>query len=289
MTNSLPAQTDVQQPPPKRGWRREVLFLLAWLVIQGLVNLIIYPYIPKYDDPELNKLSRKLHGVVSRYDERRVTAFAPETSPPTSKWTLPYRLMRPKSSKGMGYPLLIFLHGAGERGNENLRQLQSVPAQMSHSEWRSQFPCFVAAPQCPPQYSWSHTEIRDSVIAMIDELLQECPEIDSRRIYLAGISMGGHGSWTLAAHRPDLFAAVIPVCGGGSVEDASKLIHVPLWAVHGDADTVVPVDGSRRMIAAILAAGGKPEYTELAGVGHDCWNHADQEGLLAWMFSQSRK
>ena len=288
MTNSLPAQPEVQQPPPKRGWRREVLFLLAWLVIQGLVNLVIYPYLPKYDDPELNKLSRKLHGVVSRYDERRVTASAAETSPPTSKWTLPYRLMRPKSSKGTSYPLLVFLHGAGERGHDNLRQLQSLPAEMAKSERRTQFPCFVVAPQCPTNSYWGHPEVRDSLIGMIDEVIAENPEIDSNRIYLTGISMGGHGSWMLAAFRPDLFAAVMPICGSGNVEEAPKFVQTQLWAVHGEADDVVPVTGSRDMIDAILKMGGHPHYSEYSGVGHNCWERAysDEEGALAWMFAQ---
>lgn len=273
-----------------RTWRCESQFVLAWMLVQGLANLVIYTYLPKYDDPELNKLAGRLRGVVSLYEARRVVSRSLETSGSKS-WTIPYRLMRPKTIGKAKYPLLVFLHGAGDRGGDNLRQLPTLPAQLAQAEWRSRFPCFVVAPQCPMQYWWEQTDIRDSVLAIIDEVLGEFPEIDPSRVYLTGLSMGGYGSWALAAHRPNLFAAVVPICGSGHTEDAPKLIQVPLWAVHGDGDTVVSVEGSRRMIAAIRTAGGSPKYTELTGVGHDSWSqtYSDPEGVLAWMFSQSRK
>lgn len=283
-----------QPATTRRRWlaHRDVWFLLIWFAVQGVVNLVIYPYLPRYSDPELNELAWRLRAVDRQYEERQV---APAVAQPTaaadvavaSKWTLPYRLMSPKTAGNERYPLLVFLHGAGERGHENLRQLQTLPAQMAQEEWKLRFPCYVVAPQCPPHLYWGTDEVRDRLVAMIDELLREFPAIDSRRIYLTGLSMGGHGSWMLAAHRPDLFAAVVPICGGGQVDEAAKLVKTPLWAFHGDADEVVPVAESRNMIEAIRKAGGKPHYTELKGVGHGSWSHAysDTEGALAWMFS----
>ena len=100
--------------------------------------------------------------------------------------------------------------------------------------------------------------------------------------------MGGFGCWHLAARRPELFAAVVPLCGGGNIDNAESLVNVPIWAVHGDQDESVPVDESRKMIDAIRRAGGEPKYLELEGVGHDCRPQAydDPDGVIAWMFSQ---
>jgi predicted peptidase len=122
---------------------------------------------------------------------------------------------------------------------------------------------------------------------LIEGLCRAYP-IDRRRIYLTGLSMGGFGAWELAARRPELFAAVVPICGGGNVDVADRLVHVPIWAVHGADDTIVKVQTTRRMIAAVRAAGGSPRYTELPGVGHDSWRwtYSDGSGVVAWMFEQ---
>ncbi len=102
--------------------------------------------------------------------------------------------------------------------------------------------------------------------------------------------MGGYGSWDLAERMPERFAALAPVCGGGDETKADRLAALPIWAWHGDADTAVPVERSRRMVAAIERAGGKPKYTELPGVGHDSWTPAyhGPDNLLAWLFAQSK-
>jgi predicted peptidase len=128
-------------------------------------------------------------------------------------------------------------------------------------------------------------------MAVVEEVTRNHPAIDRRRVYLTGISMGGFGAWSLAARYPEAFAAVVPVCGRGDPEQARLLVGVPLWAVHGEADTVVAPEGSRCMIEAIRAAGGTPQYTELRGVGHSSWRQAfdDSSGVLAWMFAQARK
>jgi predicted peptidase len=102
--------------------------------------------------------------------------------------------------------------------------------------------------------------------------------------------MGGFGTWHLIAAKPDWFAAAVPMCGGGDPATAAKLVHVPIWAIHGREDKVVPPDQSRDMIDAIRAVGGAPKYTELSGVGHDCWTqtYCDPDGALHWMYAQAK-
>ncbi|MEK6236498.1 MAG: dienelactone hydrolase family protein [Planctomycetales bacterium] len=215
-----------------------------------------------------------------------------------------YRLLKPKTIEdGKTYPVVLFLHGAGERGTDNKRQLKYFPDQMSKTPWREKYPCFLVAPQCRPGKQWvdvpwgdkKSTPLRDHpthqmkvAIGILEEVIQKNPA-DSTRVYLTGLSMGGYGSWDLAARRPDWFAAVAPICGGGDERQAAKLKDVPLWAFHGGADRVVPTVRSRQMIEALRAAGGKPKYDEFPGVGHNSWSRAYQnpEGCVPWMFQQT--
>jgi predicted peptidase len=215
-----------------------------------------------------------------------------------------YRLLGPKSiTPGTRYPLVIFLHGAGERGNDNLSQLKYFPTWMAEQSARKAHPCFVLAPQCRDEQKWvdvdwskiestpqSPTPTVDmlAVIAALEDTLQREP-IDPARIYLTGLSMGGYGSWDLAARMPDRFAAVLPICGGGDGATATKIKDLPIWCFHGDADTAVRVERSRTMIEALRAAGGAPKYSELAGVGHDSWTPAYRDpDVLAWLFAQKK-
>ena len=128
------------------------------------------------------------------------------------------------------------------------------------------------------------------VIDILNEVIGEFP-VDSRRLYLTGLSMGGYGSWDLGTRLAERWAAVAPICGGGDELYADRLVGVPVWAWHGAADDVVPVAKSRRIIDAIRQAGGDPKYTELPGVGHDSWTQAytDPDGLLPWMFAQRKR
>jgi predicted peptidase len=215
-----------------------------------------------------------------------------------------YRLLGPKSiTPGTRYPLVIFLHGAGERGNDNPSQLKYFPTWMAEQSARQAHPCFVLAPQCRDEQKWvdvdwskiestpqSPTPTVDmlAVIAALEDTLQREP-IDPARIYLTGLSMGGYGSWDLAARMPDRFAAVLPICGGGDEATAAKIKDLPIWCFHGDADTAVRVERSRTMIEALRAAGGDPKYSELAGVGHDSWTPTYRDpDVLAWLFAQKK-
>jgi len=216
-----------------------------------------------------------------------------------------YRLLRPKLIEGgKKYPLVLFLHGAGERGSDNTSQLKYMPTWMAEEANQKTYPCFVVAPQCRNEKKWvdvdwgrkdsspqSPMPTTDMVAAIkaLEEIIGSEP-IDTTRIYLTGLSMGGYGSWDLVARMPNRFAAVVPVCGGGDEKTAPLFANVPVWCFHGDADKAVPVEHSRRMIAAIKSAGGTPKYSELPGVGHDSWTPAYRDPqVLDWIFSQRRE
>ena len=130
------------------------------------------------------------------------------------------------------------------------------------------------------------------MLSLLLELTQKTIEqypVDSRRVYVTGISMGGFGTWAMMAAEPDLLAAAVPVCGGGDPGWAPRIKAIPVWAFHGAEDTVVPAEYTRRMIRALRAAGADPKYTEYPGIGHDSWTPAYQEpDLLDWLFSQKR-
>lgn len=216
---------------------------------------------------------------------------------------LAYRLLKPATIEpGKSYPLVIFLHGAGERGDDNKAQLKHGAPLFAKPESREKFPCFVIAPQCPKDQTWSavkgwtdaesfQTEPKPAMkllLGAVDAIEKEFT-IDPDRIYVTGLSMGGYGSWDLITRFPGKFAAAIPVCGGGDKEKIAIAKGVPVWAFHGLADNVVPPARSQEMVAAIRAAGGKAAHTEYPGVAHDSWTYAYGEpNLLPWLFAQRR-
>ena len=125
-------------------------------------------------------------------------------------------------------------------------------------------------------------------LRMVDELCKEAP-IDTNRIYLTGLSMGGYGTWSLAAAEPKRWAAIVPVCGGGNPADVAKFKDIPCWCFHGDKDTAVKVEKSREMIEALKKVESEPKYTEYPGVGHNSWDKAyGTPELFPWLFAQKR-
>ncbi len=211
----------------------------------------------------------------------------------TSQDTLLYRLLKPKEVKeNQRYPLVIFLHGSGERGNDNIITLNYITPLFLEEKNRNEFPCFLMVPQCPASEKWTYPDwyqeprepIR-TVVKLIDSL-SVLPFIDNTRIYITGLSMGGYGTWYLLTRFPNKFAAAIPICGGGDPHQVDNFKHVPIWAFHGAKDDVVQPDQSRKMVKALKKSGGNPKYTEYKKAGHDSWTKAYQEPeLLPWLFS----
>ncbi len=236
--------------------------------------------------------------VLDRFEARAITFTGGEYSSEQFR----YRLLAPETvGQGQVYPLVLFLHGAGERGTDNRVQIKYLPALLAHDKYRQEYPCFLVVPQCRPDRLWVETPRAydraaprqapgpqmQIVINILGEVIHNHP-VDPARLYLTGLSMGGYGSWDLGTRLADRWAAVAPICGGGDELYADRLTDVPVWAWHGDADEIVPVAKSRRMVEAIRHAGGQPKYTELPGVGHDSWTpaYSSPTGLVPWMFAQ---
>lgn len=183
------------------------------------------------------------------------------------------------------YPLVIQLHGAGERGNGQ-NELERVEvygfsALAKSGEW----PCIFVLPQCSCDTFWPARV--ESILKFIAQL-RETFDIDERRIYLTGLSMGGYGTWFTAMASPDTFAAIAPVCGGGMAWNAHTLT-MPVWAFHGDIDTVVSVNQSDEMVESMKRAGLNVRYTRLKNVEHQAWEYAYNEELLSWLLSQKKE
>ena len=214
--------------------------------------------------------------------------------------TIPYRLLMPKNYDAKKtYPLVIFLHGAGERGTNNTDQLKHGTSLFAQPENREKFPCFVFAPQCPKNQFWalppslfgpntppSGNAMPLALGALAD--LQKKFSVDPQRLYLTGLSMGGFGTWDCIIRFPKRFAAGAPICGGADVKGiTSSVAKVPVWAFHSFDDNAVKVKFTRDLIAAMRAAHGMPKYFEYFGAGHASWNNAYAEPeFLQWMFAQ---
>ncbi len=218
---------------------------------------------------------------------------------------LPYRIYRVEmEATRKPLPLVVFLHGSGGCGTNNLAQLDGTVAGFLKTLWKKPRSAVFMAPQCPPRDWWVKTlamnpEYRfprypsGSLRAMKDlcaELVEK-GEVDPGRVYLVGGSLGGFGAWDAAMRWPDFFAAAIPICGGGASSDDSnlrRLARVPVWAFHGDQDRNVPVDCSRRMIEGIKRVGGSPKYTEYPNAGHAVWGRAvGSSEVVEWLFDQA--
>ena len=184
------------------------------------------------------------------------------------------------------WPVIVFLHGMGERGSDGLAQSE-VGIGRAIRLHPDRFPCLVAMPQCHDKTTWAKS-VKD-----IDTCLHDTRKdysIDDDRIYLTGLSMGGYAAWQYGAEKIKTFAAIMPICGGGKVKDAEKLARVPIWAFHGADDTTVAPAKSREMVEAVKKAGGDVRYTEYAGTGHNSWDKAyEEKEAIKWLLSQRKK
>lgn len=185
-------------------------------------------------------------------------------------------------------PLVLFLHGVGESGTDNVTQVSYHIDGLINATQGTNFAAFVLAPQLPVGADWRQTQWRALTLAALQSVQTNYP-VDSRRLYLTGLSLGAIGIYDYLPLRPDLFAAAVPMSGSGDTNNAPLFKDVPIWMFHGELDATVPVSGSRNMFAALSAAGGSPRYTEIPGAGHVIWGpiYADSGNqLYPWMFSQ---
>jgi predicted peptidase len=227
------------------------------------------------------------------------------------KDTLPYRILLPKDfNPQKSYPLLLVLHGAGERGNDNVSQLFHGGTLFQSDEFRTQYPAIVVFPQCPKNSYWANV-LRDNSVNLDEkyiysEILPKNPQleivealmlfleqqyrIDSSRRYLGGLSMGGMGTFELVSRNPEYFAAAFPICGGGNPKWASFLSKTPLWIFHGEKDDVVSVKYSKYMFDALQKINAPVKLTLYPEVFHDSWKNAFADpDLMKWLFSNRKK
>lgn len=220
--------------------------------------------------------------------------------------SLKYRIFKPSDySKDKKYALVLTLHGSSLRGSDNKAQLKENrgPQELQSYIKRHKLNAIVVAPQCPagerwvetPWYGDSHTMPANPnptmtlTIAMMKSLIKTMP-INANRIYVTGLSLGGFGCWDIIQREPNLFAAAIPVCGGGDTAQASKLKNLPIWIFHGDSDFVVKTKRSRDMFTALKKVKANVKYTEYPNTGHDSFTPTyNDDKVLAWLFKQVKK
>jgi len=202
------------------------------------------------------------------------------------------------------YPLVIFLHGSGERGKDNEAQLKWGVMNFATDQNMMLHPALVIAPQCPEKVSWSNfsreknstemhlqpasTRPMELLIGLSHQLIKTMP-VDSNRIYITGLSMGGYGTYDAIERYPHLFAAAVPVCGGGDASKAASIAHIPIWIVHGAEDPAVNPLYSLDMLQALTKAGAHPGFTQYPEVGHFSWLGAYSDPMIMeWMFRQRK-
>jgi predicted peptidase len=245
--------------------------------------LVLGTAVAQAKKPETGFLDRT---VVFQGASYKYVVFVPENWSPKQKW-----------------PIILFLHGAGERGDDGLIQTE-VGIGRAIREHRDRFPAIVVMPQCRKNDWWAQSPMDEQAIATLEAATSEFHG-DKDRTYLTGLSMGGYGTWHLAGKYSGRFAAIAPICGGVLMPDPARLHpagdampytsaakkignKTPTWIFHGGDDSTVPVTESERMNAAMKALGGEVRYSEYPGVGHDSWTMAyDDAELFRWMLSKS--
>jgi predicted peptidase len=205
-----------------------------------------------------------------------------------SSFSYPFAIYYPPGFKEnlRKWPLILFLHGAGERGNDLEKvKVQGLPAMLEIE--KEDIPFIVAYPQCPLRQYWSVDLLNDWMNKVLAQLKDQ---VLHSHIYLTGISMGGYGTWHWATATPDRFTAIAPICGGGDPAQAFRLKDVPIWAFHGAKDYIVPLSESVEMVEAVKRTGGKADLTIYPDAAHDSWTDTYHNPLLYdWFLSMSKK
>jgi predicted peptidase len=249
------------------------LSTLIFILALGLSHAQIFAQdaMPSITNQQAKKFSRKISKTVSAN----------------------YLLYLPKDYSPKGeqrWPLMLFLHGAGERGtNLSLVTVHGPPKIVKN---KTDFPFILVSPQCPSNQSWSN----DVLLALLDEVIKKY-KVDESRVYLTGLSMGGFGTWSLGLTYPERFAAIAPICGGGETigllladpKKARALKSLGVWAFHGAKDPVVPLDESQRMVDALKRLGNDPKFTIYPEAGHDSWTETyNNQDLYRWFLQHRR-
>ncbi len=226
--------------------------------------------------------------------------------------SLPYRILLPESyNPAHTYPLILFLHGSGERGHDNEAQLVHGASLFLLDSVRKNYPAIVVFPQCAVSSYWSNVQFQydstgkrelfifsasgepTTAMKLLQQLLfgiLKTYPVNKKQVYVGGLSMGGMGTFELVRRNPALFAAAFPICGGGAPAAAPAMKQVKWWVFHGEADDVVPPAYSADMVAALQSAGAEVKFSLYPGVNHNSWDPAFAEpGLLPWLFAQKRK
>jgi predicted peptidase len=207
--------------------------------------------------------------------------------------SLPYRLFEPTGvAPDQKVPLVLFLHGMGERGTDNVTQTTWMGGLVNATR-SGPYASYVLAPQIDTNswfqsFSSKPTEAMSLTIQALKQVIHS-ENVDTSRVYVTGLSMGGMGTWDILSREPKLFAAAVPMSGGGDTRTASEIKDTPIWAFHGSADDLVPVSATENMIQALRDAGGTPRFTEVEGGGHVIWDPIYEDAshtLYPWLFSQ---
>jgi predicted peptidase len=283
--------------------------LFPFFLIVGMVVILSLPCMGQ--EPSASELFARNKILVDRANElfpSPYNNFGPARSyEHTDGVVLPYRLFEPKRENDEIYPMVVFLHGAGGTGTDNLGQFKDLivpPTIWAFPENQVKHPCYVLVPQGPDWPSWPHARI-PALKAMLDSLIAN-NSIDPNRIYITGLSMGGIGTWAIIQEYPAFFAAAVPICGGGDMNELDGIInnHLPIWAFHGEVDPIVDIDafsdrwneedawtGQRTLVRELISRGmdPAPKYTWYPDVEHNSWDGAYSDPLLFdWVFSQSK-
>jgi predicted peptidase len=204
-----------------------------------------------------------------------------------------YMIFVPDGYKADGdkeWPIILFLHGSGETGNDGKKQAGTGlgPAIRNQEKSGIHFRFFAVFPQSQDRTWGASSKDGERAVAILEEVEKEY-KIDAKRQYLTGLSMGGFGTWSFAAKYPDRWAAIVPICGGGNPASAEKFKDIPCWCFHGEADPTVNIEKDREMVKALKEAGGKPKFTTYPGVGHNSWEKAyATPELYHWLLEQHK-
>ena len=255
----------------RASWVVGVLFSFI-VITSGCAT--VRPFVSETPQPRADAAAPFSTGFINRImmvngKERRYVVYVPFEYTPNKPW-----------------PVIVFLHGAFERGSNGLIQTD-VGIGHAIRKHPDRFPCIVVMPQCPEWGWWGNSE--DSIDTALAET-RRAYNVDASRIYLTGLSMGGNATWSYGARRLDVYAALIPICGKGNPGDAKVLATVPIWAFHGTKDENVPVRHTRKMVEAIQNVQGNIKYTELPDADHNSWDKAyGSEDTIAWLLAQHKK